>query len=235
MSINKGKKIVAIFFGLLLFSFNSNASSNDISMDKLLVPEFVKAQIVSDGMNMNGMDVGIIQFQTDRKFAALEKFYRSEVGDIKIGEFQEWKIISWMKKKKLYTVQATYDELKKTTHGFIAVSNLPSILKSGKEKDIGKGFPSLSGSEFINDIKATDLNKKSRTIWLTNRSSIANNINFYKNRYKSKGWDLEQVNVDESGGKGALLMRKGADELNLTATTVPLMKDVNVIAVIVNK
>jgi len=224
-----------IFLSILLFAVNLNANQIDISQDKLPVPDFVKAQVVSDGMNMNGMDMGIIQFQTDKKFAELEKYYRDEVGEIKIGEFEEWKIISWMKKKKLYTVQATYDEMQRKLHGFIAVSNLPSVVNDNKKIDVGRGFPSLGGSEFLNDIKANDLNKKSRTIWLTNRSSVANNIKFYQSQYQNKGWELQQINIDKSGDQGALLMRKGASEFNLTATKTPLMKDVNVVAVIVNK
>jgi len=207
------------------------AYSNDIHTNKLLIPDFVKAQVVSDNMEMNGMDLGIMQFYTDRKFADLVSFYRQEVGDIKVSEFAHWKIISWIDNKKLNTVQATYDELQNKTHGFIALSNLPAILKN--KIILGKGFPSLKSSEIINDINATDLNKKSRTIWLSNGSTLANNIAFYKKQFRSKGWIVERIS--QSADQGAMMMRKGANEFNLTVTKDAILNDTNVIAVIVEK
>ncbi len=218
-----------LFIGVLFLL--QPAYAKDIHTNKLLIPDFIKAQIVSDNMNMNGMDLGIIQFYTDKDFSALVDFYRQEVGDIKVSEFAQWKIISWIDNKRLNTVQATYDGLQKKTHGFIALSNLPAILKN--KVSLGKNFPSLKGSEIINDIKATDLNKKSRTIWLSNRSTVANNIAFYKKQYRSKGWIVERVS--QNPGQGAMMMRKGADEFNLTVTIDAILKDTNVIAVIVEK
>lgn len=226
-------KIFNMIVCLVLISifFSKAAVAEDINSGMLLVPDFVDAQIVSDNMNMNGMELGIVQFKTNRPYSDIYKFYKSEIGNIKESKFESWKIISWIDDKKLIAVQVTVDKLSKTTHGYVSVSDLPAILK--KDIKLGKGFPALGKSTIINDITATDLNKKSRTIWLTNHSSVQNNINYYIKHYESNGWTIEQRSIDESGRKSGLMMRKDGNKLNLTANKDPLLNDTNVIAVIV--
>lgn len=215
----------------LIISFYADANNKDIDLRQLLIPDFVKAQIVSDGMNMNGMDVIIIQFYSNKPFKALEDFYKKEVGDIKVSSFDQWQIISWLDKKRLNTVQATFDPLGKTTHGFIALSNLPTVIN--KKVILGKGFPALKRSSFMNDIKTTDLNKKSRTIWLTNGSSLKTNINFYKNHFQHKGWHIDQVSYGTTNKTAAMMMSKNGDEFNLSVVRETEKKLTNIIAVLV--
>ncbi|WP_426360251.1 hypothetical protein ACPUVO_08575 [Pseudocolwellia sp. HL-MZ19] len=162
--------ICNVIIFLVLYTGKSHAKGIDIN--ELLVPDFVKAQIVTDNMNMNmnGTDMIIIQFYTLESFEKIEDFYRKSIKEIKISEIGEWKIISWMEDKKLNTVQVAYNKLEKAHHGFIAISNLPEAIS--QKIVLGKNFPSLKNSVFQNDIKATDLNKKSRTIWLKNERVI---------------------------------------------------------------
>jgi hypothetical protein len=205
--------------------------AKEIEVGQLLVPNFAKAQIVSDGMNVNGVDVVIIQFYTKESFQKIEQYYRKVIKDIKISQISEWKIISWISDKKLNTVQVTYNELEDAHHGFIALSNLPSAVK--RTPSIGEGFPALRNSHFQNDIKATDLNKKSRTIILTNKSSVKDNINFYKNHYVNKGWNIKQVFYANDSKSASLMMDKRGDEVNLTVNRNAGKSDV--VAVVVRK
>ncbi|PIP79926.1 MAG: hypothetical protein COW84_08015 [Gammaproteobacteria bacterium CG22_combo_CG10-13_8_21_14_all_40_8] len=230
--MDKLTKNITLMFLLLSMQM---VCADSIDINKLIVPAFVKAQIVSDSMNMNGMEMGIIQFQTNRSFSDLLKYYQDEIGEVKVGEFENWKVISWIKNQKLNTVQVTYDKLKKITHGFIAVSDLPELVKNKVKVDLGHGFPTLKDSVFINDINATDLNKKSRTIWLSNHSSIKSNLDFYTQQYQHTGWILEQKSMGPHSDNGALMMRKGADELNLSLTQNSITKETYLFAVIVEK
>lgn len=216
---------------VLLVLVLGKANAKDIDISQLLIPDFVKAQVVSDGMNMNGMDVVIIQFYTLEPFKRIEQFYRKEIKEIKVSELAQWKIISWMENNKLNTVQVAYNELEKAHHGFIALSNLPEMLN--RKVELGKGFPSLSKSIFQNDIKAVDLNKTSRTIWLTNSASVVDNINFYKHFYSKKGWIVQQVSIDPSKNSGAMMLGKEGNEINLTVNRINAKS--NVVAIIVEK
>lgn len=216
---------------ILLVLCSTISYAKNITISQLLVPDFVKAQVVTDNMNMNGTDMIIIQFYTLESFEKIESFYRKSVKEIKISEVGEWKIISWMDKKKLNTVQVAYNPLEKAHHGFIAISNLPIALKENIV--LGKKFPSLKNSVFQNDIKANDLNKKSRTIWLTNKNSVKDNINFYKNYYVKQGWKVEQVSFDSTNGNAAMMLGKQGDEVNLTVSRAEGKS--NVVAVVVNK
>ena len=206
-------------------------SATEINLMDFPVPKFVKIQVVSDSMNMNGVTIGTFQFYTEREFSDLEKYYRKEIGDIKLSSYENWKIISWIENKKLSTVQASYDKLKNVWHGFMSISNLPAVYKD--KIALGNGFPSLSGSEFINDITAQDLGKDSRTIWLTNGNSVSQNISFYKKHYINRGWILEHSFAKNQSGEGALLMRKGSGQLNLTVSKGGLFVDTNVFAVLI--
>lgn len=224
----KGFVYSSLIMVLLVFG---SANAKEIDISKLLIPDFVKAQVVSDGMNMNGMDVVIIQFYTLEPFKKIEQFYRKKIKEIKVSELAEWKIISWMDNKKLNTVQVAYNELEKAHHGFIALSNLPGIIN--KKVELGKGFPSIAKSTFQNDIKATDLNKISRTIWLINSASVVDNINFYKNYYLKSGWTVQQVSVDVGKSSGAMMLGKRGDEVNLTVSRAEGKS--HVVAIVVEK
>lgn len=201
-----------------------------IDVDKLLVPDFAQAQVVSDGMNFNGVDMVIIQFKTDHLFEDIEEYYRSKVDEIKVSTLGHWKVISWLKNKKLNTVQVTFDPLLKVHHGYIALSNLPVALEN--KVQLGQGFPALRKSTFQNDIKAVDLNKESRTIWLTNRASVFDNITFYKNHYRKHGWKIQQETFNRQKTSAALLLSKQGNEINLTANRIN--KLTNIVAVEVN-
>ena len=226
------------YFLSLIFVFQcSTCISSEVDITKLLIPDFAQAQIVSDNMNVNGVNMGVIQFATDKSVEDVEEFYRNEIGEIKASEFEQWKIISWIKRKYLYTVQMTKDDNLDKVHGYISVSPLPYLVKKNKLKNIelGRGFPKIAGSSVVNDIKAVDLNKHSRTLWITNKSSVESNLKFYKTHYLKKGWLLEHKTYDATRKVGALLMRKGSDEANLVFSNDSLLKVTNVNAVIVEK
>lgn len=214
-----------LVFICLVSSLSVMAKTFDV--DKLLIPDFAQAQVVSDGMNFNGMDMVIVQFKTDHSFEDVETYYRDNVDEIKVTAAGQWRVISWLDNKKLNTVQVAFDPLLKIHHGFIALSNLPLSLEN--KVQLGKGFPALNKSEFQNDIKAVDLNKKSRTVYLTNRSSVFDNINFYKNHYKNKGWKVQQESFNRQRTSGTLLLGKQGDEINLTANRIK--KLTNIVAV----
>lgn len=220
---------------MTFYSFNLVAAEIEINGVDIPIAKNMQIQVVADELSFNTLQMGIVQFKTNNSPSSIVKFYK-RAKEIKIAEFDYWEVISWLDDEQLVTVQITYDEMQNLTHGFIGVSDLPTKIKSNKSRsvNIGKGFPSLSNSEFINDIKATDLNKISRTIWLSNNRSVLDNLKFYQRHYKSKGWSLDYIdnNPKKSGG---LLMRKGADELNLTAQIDLSTGKTQVITVLVEK
>ena len=222
---------IGVFLILICIFIPKPVKAKSIELDKLLVPKFVQAQIVSDGMNFNGMDVVILQFKTKRSFEDIEKYYHDNVDEIKVSGFGEWKVISWLDKKKLNTVQVAFDPLLKVHHGYIALSNLPMALEN--KVALGKGFPALQKSKFLNDIKATDLNKDSRTIWLTNTASVFDNINFYKNHYKKKGWKVQYETLNKKDRSAALLLGKRGSEINLTVNRSNKLTNVVAVEVII--
>jgi len=228
--------IIRIVF-FILVCFPSFIHANDLDFDELLIPKFVKAQIVTDDMKMNGVDLGIIQFYTDRPFRDLEMYYRQQVGEINVSIAGDWKIISWLsdKNKKLNTVQATYDSFKKVTHGYISLSNLPTYLQNRKKKELGKDFPAVKGSVFLNDIYSTDMNKESRTLILNNSSPVRYNIYFYKNTYERRGWKVDQLSIGKTGLTGAMMLSKRGNELNITANKDAKTSLTNIVVVQVDK
>lgn len=218
-------------FICLFMSLSSLAKTIELDIDELLVPNFTQAQIVSDGMSFNGMDVIIIQFRTKRSFEDIEQYYRDNVDEIKVSMAGQWKVISWLAHKKLNTVQVTFDPLLKVHHGYIALSNLPVALEN--KVQLGNGFPALQKSTFQNDIKAVDLNKESRTIWLTNKASVFDNINFYKNHYKKQGWKVQQETFNRQKTSAALLLSKQGNEINLTANRINKLTNIVAVEVII--
>ncbi|WMS87247.1 hypothetical protein [Pleionea litopenaei] len=215
-----------LFISLLI----SSVQAVDFNVHEIPVPKFFKVQVVADHMNMNGIDMGVLQFQTKESFSAIESFYKSEVGEIKVSALDTMRVVSWLDDDKLFSVQVNYDDFNRVNHGFITVSNMPQFMN--KQVELGKDFPLPSRSTVINDIKAQDLNKNSRTLWINNNSTVKNNIAFYKSHYQREGWRLDHEMIKPDGNSGVLMMSLGANELNLVANINEAMTtDINIVIV----
>jgi|GEM_PF-4473413 len=201
------------FMVLLLSSVHANAG-------KILfpVPDSFELNVIADEVNFNGFDLQPVAFRTPDSLAEIEKYYLKEWTreGIKYADIPGWRIISHLEDGMLYTVQIEVrkDGLKREgSAGYLGISNLPSLKDDIGE--LGEGFPKLSNTFVLNDIKQNDLGKKARTLWMVNDQSVQRNISHIESWFNRNGW-LTQKNQKLSSEAAGLIMNKNNEKLDLS-------------------
>lgn len=226
-------------FLLLALLFNSEfVLAKDIDWPKELFPDDSHVKIIAERMKFNGIPMKIWEFTAIAEYNAVRDFYRrnwqlSAEGlkpgspGFQIAEAEDGCVISRVDREFMITVQLKRAESGQSLKGNFAISKLLS--ESASEFELGKDFPAMAGTEFINDIEAIDGQKKSRTIMAVAGAPYKSVVNFYRSTMKRKGW-LEQTEQSQADNRGITLMFVSpSKEMNISI--LPENDKVNIVAV----
>ncbi|MGR9091520.1 MAG: hypothetical protein ACU85U_13160 [Gammaproteobacteria bacterium] len=179
---------------------------------------------LGDSLRVNGNDVNVRTFTSTESAQEIVDFYREEWGEDKNAEpgytvnnlKQPWTIIARIEDDYLMTVQVQPSD-NEGSKGMLAISRLPDRNRAPK---LGEGFPSMGGSDVINEVVSKDPGQTGRTMMVGNRHDMATNVDFYRNRYSTGGWS---VDMDRSLGgiMHVLAVRKSRRRVNLVISAGP--------------
>ncbi len=227
-------KFIGLNFFVLVFSGQVYGSG----FPEFETPDFMHVTVVSDNMAFNGLQMKAYEFKSSKGIDDIKTFYNKLWnGKIKQSTAGPWDIITHYDGEFLYAVQIENDaSAGNQAKGLLSVSD-PETGKTAGRKGIGKGFPRPALTDVINDISATDLGKKSRTLVMTNNKSVKTNYDFYRDHYIRRGWvELVKQGKNTAGridGPMTLMFNKGGDEVNITFASAG--RKTNVVAVLVEK
>lgn len=200
------------------------------------VPADAEKVVVADSMVFNGVPMKMWEIKALLAPHALKDFYisvwrgspkglKSSAPGHQIMETDNMIVISRAENNYLFTVQI--DKQAKASRAYLAIS---SIKKNDKDEYVvGEGFPVLTGTRIVNDIKAVDIGKVSRTIVAVSDSPLPAVVGFYRSTLVKNGWveTTKAILIDSRGG--ALIFTKGGKEMNIAL--VPKNGTVNIVAV----
>lgn len=181
------------------------------------LPDDARVARLGQSMRVNGNDVVVRTFTTKEATEDVVNFYREEWGEqngepgYTIMNLKEpWVLITRIEDDYLMTVQVrpTADD---GTEGLLGLSRLPDRPRPPK---LGEGFPTVGGSEILNEVVSRDPGQSGRTMWVRNKHDLRTNIDFYRDRYQSQGWALD-IDRSVGGMMHVLAARKGRNRVNL--------------------
>ncbi len=174
---------------------------------------------MGDQMKVNGVPMQMFELTSREKPEAVLDFYRQTwrkptidgapgYSEIEMGG---WQLISRIEEPYLFAVQAGEYTMGST----VALLSLSTLPVAKLDHELGKGFPSLGGTEFGLDVFSEDPGKSGRTLQFRNKFSVAQNYRFYLRQFEGKGWELL---TDQTSGpnEAVLMMGRGSSELNMT-------------------
>ncbi len=207
-----------MMMGMCLFAAAFVASAKT----EFPAPKDAKVDIVSEDMVLNGITMSAWELRSQRQPENVLAFYRDFWAQGTNGQpgfteqtLGEWRVVTHVDQKKglVYTVQA-----RPTIGGTLALLGVSNLLRSRAtpRTDLGSDIPKIAGSQVQNDLVAQDLGVFSRTILLSNTHSVQQNLDFYIDHFKRKGWKIEHgIAIGQKGG-GALTVVDGGSRWSFT-------------------
>ena len=184
-----------------------------------VAPPNAKVEWVTPDAKTEGMQLKI------RKFTVLNMsmddvltFYREEwEGEFAEVDMPPWKMIGTKQDKEYWNVQVQRGT-NGGSWGYLGVSDLPEMLEKGRALggQKGKGFPKMAGSTVVNDNHYNDIGKKSRTVLIQNKFSVASNVSYYRNHYINNGWSAAMDRPSQLNGGHVLYLSKGSESMGMT-------------------
>ena len=149
--------------------------------------DFMDVTVAAGNIDYNGVPMRIFRFRTGESVESVEQFYNSEwKGSIAREDVRRWKVLSHRKGDFLLTVQIRTGETL-VTHGTLSAAPVFSdSLEPGG--DLGEGVNTMPGARVINDIRAVDGGKSSRTLVLAHPDSVRRTADYYQSLYEGQGW-----------------------------------------------
>lgn len=182
-------------------------------------PPRSQVEWVSSNMVFNNRTMAVRTFESRLSAERVLEFYRRtwERGIDERPGYQEtdamdpWQIISRIDDDYLLTVQVTSKGTGST--GLLSASPLDQVFQ--EQGQLGHGFPMMSGSQVLNDIKTPDIGKTGRTLLFSNSFSINGNANYYRDWYKGRGWRLDMDHASKPGQQHVLAFTRGREKVNI--------------------
>lgn len=208
-----------------------------LSWPRVSFPPNAQVSLVAEEMEVNGVKMKTWSFKTWLDLPAAMEFYRdmwqSPAGSDSPGfveyEVGEWVVISRMEGEFQITVQFRKSATN-TAEGLVGISELARLRKN---RTLASRFPRFGNMKIVNEIKAVDHSKSSKTIIALTDSSIAHSVKLLRSEFARKGWTEQTALTDPAGmDEFALIFQKRSSELN-----VSLVRDgavTGIVAVFVN-
>jgi len=182
----------------------------------LSYPDGAKVVIVADDMEFNGIPMAVWELRWKESPERLRDFFRKDweargdkVFDTETGL---WKTIATSEGGCFYTVQT--QAASDGSHALIGVTHKPTSARPTN----GSGYPMLSGSKVLNDLRHKDGAHNARTLLLTNSFSIDANAGYYRSALGNSGWQttLDRSVVTSKGPARVLVWKRDLEETSMT-------------------
>ena len=194
-----------------------------ISMPEIPRPPDMRIVVVSGHMVYNGYDMATYEVSSPHSLDEVLHFYREawhgEVAESPMAmglDSAQWTVLAHREAEFLVTVQLRPSKPEGVS-GYIGISNIFGTARH----QTGQEVVMPAGSKVINDIVTSDLGRRSRTLVIQNDSSVSFNLDYYRERLAAQGWteiaDFSKLPIELRTSQ-ALMMSRGDDELNLSAT-----------------
>jgi hypothetical protein len=185
-------------------------------------PKDAKVDIVGEDMVLNGITMSAWELRSQRPPENVLAFYRSFWAQGTNGQpgfteqtLGDWRIVTHIDQQDglVYTVQA-----QPAIGGTLALLGVSNLLRGTPTSatDLAADLPKIAGSQVQNDLVAQDLGIHSRTIVLSNTHSVQQNLDFYIDHFKRKGWKIEHGLAIDPNSAGALTVIDGGSRWNMT-------------------
>jgi len=181
-------------------------------------PDGAKVVIVADDMEFNGIPMAVWELRWKETPEKLRAYYRKdwESRSDKVYESEAgiWKIIATSEGGCFYTVQTR--AVSDGSHALIGVTRKPTSARAAN----GSGYPMLSGSKVLNDLRHKDGARNARTLLLTNSFSPDANAGYYRSALGNSGWQtiLDRSVFTEKGPAKVLVWKRDIEETSMTIT-----------------
>jgi hypothetical protein len=223
-----------IFFAITVLPIFCWAENDD--WPDFPVPSDSEKVVVASSMIFNGIPMRMWELNALISPQKLKDFYvstwnntpkglKKSVPGNQLVETDNMIIVSRVESDHLFTVQI--EKKLKSSKAYLAISKVRKNDEDGYV--IGEGFPVLTGTRIINDIKANDIGKVSRTIVAISDSPLPAVVSFYRSTLIRNGWTdiTKSISIDSRGG--ALMFTKGSKEMNIAL--IPKNGAINIVAV----
>lgn len=182
------------------------------------VPPAATVTWVGDDIVWNGIPMSVRKFTSSKSQLEIREFYKEQwkspvakglpgfIEDVIPGAW----LISRMEDGYLMTVQI---KTSGSTWGYLGITELDDISEAHEP---GKGFPRMSGSEVMNEVKHNDPYRDARTVLLVNNYSVPSNVEYYRSHYEGHGWSVAMDQGDDSGSTHTLMLTNRGSEVSLT-------------------
>lgn len=131
---------------------------------------------------------------------------------VELTQMGEWETVATESQGCFYTVQVR-PAAGNGAYALLGVTNPAAITSTV----LGQGFPNLSGSTIVNDMKFNDAGKLGRTLVLTNPSSPDMVANFYMNALRADRWTAVSQQRLAPGGSAQIIQiwKRGTEESHI--------------------
>jgi hypothetical protein len=194
--------------------------------DEFPVPEDADVAQVGLNMRLNGIRMSSWELRSEQSLESVIRFYQEAWGTgderrpgytlVKLGDARLLTHID-ERRELIYTVQA--HTVSGETVAQLAVTDLLAGRGVAPETLVAD-FPRLGGSTVESVLEADEAGWKSRTITLSNRRSVQQNLEQYIQALSAAGWQVEEAAMARSGN-GGLSAARGNDRLQLAVTRGP--------------
>lgn len=203
---------------LLLLNIGLSAKS----LPDIKIPVFMKVNEIQGGINLGGMIVKTLVFDSSKGNKDIALFYNKLwKQQLKTIETKQWIYHSYFDGRYLFSIQVKNEQnsffsKKVSASGIIGISE-PGAATETKPLKKELFYPLLPSTKILTDISSIDLGKKSRTTVFDSAGSVMQNLNHYKIHFETKGWK-EVLNKMSLGmakelGSTTLIMQKEISEL----------------------
>lgn len=186
------------------------------------IPTDARVQSMGGSTVVGGRAMDIRQFSTDDRPERVYEFYRrkwkeppekSAPGFAETDAMEPWHIISRVEDGYLMTVQAQATD-NGGTWGYLALSRMD---EAGSPRE-DPGVPRMAGTEVLQSIKSRDPGQTGATVLLSNRSSLASNVNYYRQRYAGGLWRADMDKAIPVAKMHVLAYTAGRHKVNIVLT-----------------
>lgn len=177
------------------------------------LPPSMQLTVVSDGMRVNGVDTQVYAFVTPESADALAEHFRGQWrGRIQRSIVPPWDILTHRDRGRLAAVQMQPD-VGGGTRGLISISNL---FERAPSRPPQVDVPLAPRTWVHQVIDADDAGIRSRTWVLLSRLSADEQLDFYREHYRSQGYEpVSRRALVRGESAGALMLNRGATQANV--------------------
>ncbi|UAW99501.1 hypothetical protein KEM63_05905 [Halopseudomonas nanhaiensis] len=177
------------------------------------VADHMHVSIVAEEIEFSGIPMQLLEFRSNRALADLQKFYASEWHNaMAVADTEEFVLLSHREGDFFQVVQIDRSD-RLGSRGILSTSFAfdPSEISRGEP---AKGFPMVAHSKVLNDIKAVDGPKHSRTLMIESPESLKRTYDFYDRRFAQEGWS--NATSPKATERNVLILSRRSEELNMT-------------------